>query len=89
MPLTMVSGPLRHGTARPPRALRRQRVPGRLGARPQNNRRERLAMPAVLGNIIVVAAVAVVVVLAARSVWKSHKSGGGCSGGCGSCSRCH
>lgn len=88
MPLTMAPGPFRHGAARhapsAANAFRAARGRGR-----KIIRRERLTMPAVLGNIIVVAAVAVVVVLAARSVWKSHKSGGGCSGGCGSCSRCH
>lgn len=46
-------------------------------------------MPAVLGNIIVIAVLASVVVLAVRSLWKSHKSGGGCNGDCGNCRGCH
>ena len=46
-------------------------------------------MPPVLGNIIVIAVLIAVVVLAGRSLWKSHKSGGGCNGDCGNCSGCH
>ena len=50
-------------------------------------------MPEILGNLIVLAVLAIVVALAARSVWKSHKSGGHCSGDCsccgGSCGSCH
>lgn len=46
-------------------------------------------MPAILGNIIVVAVLAAVVVLAARSLWRARKSGGGCSGDCGNCRGCH
>ena len=42
-------------------------------------------MPSILGNLIVVAVLAVIVVLAVRSLWKSHKAGGHCSGDCGSC----
>lgn len=46
-------------------------------------------MPAILGNIIVVAILAAVVVLAARSLWRTRKSGGGCNGDCGNCRGCH
>lgn len=45
-------------------------------------------MPAVLGNIIVIAVLAAVVTLAVRSIWKSRRSGGGCNGDCGSCRGC-
>lgn len=38
-----------------------------------------------LGNIIVILAVVVIAVLAARSLWKSHKAGGQCTGNCASC----
>ena len=46
-------------------------------------------MPAVLGNIIVIVALAAVVILAVRSLWRSHKSGGSCNGDCGNCRGCH
>ena len=46
-------------------------------------------MPAILGNIIVTAVLTAVVALAVRSLWKSHKSGGGCNGDCGNCRGCH
>lgn len=46
-------------------------------------------MPNVLGDIIVIAVLALVISLAARSLWKSHKSGGHCNGDCGSCGGCH
>ena len=46
-------------------------------------------MPPILGNIIVIAVLAVAVALAVRSLWKSHKSGGGCNGDCGNCRCCH
>lgn len=46
-------------------------------------------MSGILGNVIVLATLAVVVALAARSLWNSHKKGGSCSGDCGSCSSCH
>ena len=46
-------------------------------------------MPPILGNIIVIAVLAVVVALAVRSLWTSHKSGGGCNGDCGNCRGCH
>ena len=46
-------------------------------------------MPAVFGNMIVIAVLIAVVALAVRSLWKSHKSGGGCKGDCGNCRGCH
>ena len=46
-------------------------------------------MPAILGNLIVIAVLAAVVALAARSLWREHKRGGGCSGDCSSCGGCH
>lgn len=46
-------------------------------------------MPPILGHIIVIAVLAAVVVLAVRSLWKSHKSGGGCSGDCAHCGLHH
>ena len=46
-------------------------------------------MPGTLGNMIVLAVLAVAVALAVRPVWKSHKAGGHCSGDCGSCGSCH
>lgn len=46
-------------------------------------------MPPVIGNIIVIAILAVVVFFAARSVYRSHKKGGGCNGDCGHCNGCH
>ena len=42
-----------------------------------------------LGNSIVIAVLAVAVALAVRSLWKAHKSGGHCSGDCGSCGGCY
>lgn len=46
-----------------------------------------------MGDIIVLAALAVIVILVIRSMWKNHKKGGGCAGcscNCGNCSRgCH
>jgi len=48
-------------------------------------------MSPVLGNLIVIIILAVLVFFAARSIWRSHKSGGcaGCSGcGGGSCAGC-
>ncbi len=46
-------------------------------------------MPVILGNLIVIAALIAVMALAVRSLWKSHKSGGGCNGDCGNCRGCH
>lgn len=46
-------------------------------------------MPPILGNIIVIAVLAVAVALAVRSLWKSRRSGGGCSGDCAHCKGCH
>ncbi|MGM9619090.1 MAG: FeoB-associated Cys-rich membrane protein [Oscillospiraceae bacterium] len=46
-------------------------------------------MPGILGNLIVIAVLLLVVALAIRSLWKSHKSGGGCSGDCSRCQGCH
>lgn len=46
-------------------------------------------MPPILVNIIVFAALAAAVALAIRSIWKSHKSGGHCSGDCSQCNGCH
>jgi hypothetical protein len=42
-----------------------------------------------LGNLIVLAVVAVAAALAVRSLWKSHKKGGGCDGNCSHCGGCH
>ncbi len=46
-------------------------------------------MPVVLGNIIVIAVLLAAAALAVRSLWKSHRSGGGCNGDCGNCRGCH
>ncbi len=46
-------------------------------------------MPAMFGNLIVIAMLAAVVALAVRSLWKSRKSGGGCNGDCGNCRGCN
>ncbi|MBR0342833.1 MAG: FeoB-associated Cys-rich membrane protein [Oscillospiraceae bacterium] len=48
-------------------------------------------MSPILGNLIVIAVLAIVVFFAARSVWRTHKSGGcsGCGGNCSGCSGCH
>ncbi|MBD5147640.1 MAG: FeoB-associated Cys-rich membrane protein [Oscillibacter sp.] len=46
-------------------------------------------MPPIVGNLIVLLALGLVVGLAVRSLWRSHKSGGHCSGDCGSCQGCH
>lgn len=46
-------------------------------------------MPSILGNAIVIVVLVVVVALAIRSLWKSHKSGGHCSGDCSTCGGCH
>ena len=41
-----------------------------------------------MGNIIVLLILAVLVFFAARSLYRSHKAGGGCGGDCGSCGGC-
>ena len=41
------------------------------------------------GNAIVGLILAAVVGLAIRSLWRSHKSGGSCSGDCSNCKHCH
>ena len=41
-----------------------------------------------MGDMIVIAVLAVVIGLALRSMWKDHKNGGGCSGCSGNCSTC-
>ena len=46
-------------------------------------------MPEYVGTVIVILILVLVVTLAIRSLWKSHKKGGGCSGDCGSCGGCH
>lgn len=46
-------------------------------------------MPAVLGNVIVIAVLAAIVALVVRSLWKARKSGGCCNGDCGNCHDCH
>ncbi len=45
-------------------------------------------MSPVLGNAIVLLALAAVVFLAARSLWKNRKKGG-CGGDCAHCGGCH
>lgn len=45
-------------------------------------------MPAVLGNIVVIAVLIAVSALAVRSLWKSRRDGGHCTGDCSSCGRC-
>jgi hypothetical protein len=42
-----------------------------------------------VGNLIVLAVVAIAVALAIRSLWKTHKNGGGCNGDCSQCGGCH
>ena len=46
-------------------------------------------MPDILGTILVLTVLAAVVFLAARSLWKTHKQGGHCTGNCGACRGCH
>lgn len=45
-------------------------------------------MPPILGNLIVLLVLAIVVALAIRSLWRSHKQGGHCNGGCACCGGC-
>ena len=52
-------------------------------------KQEVASMPGVLGNAIVGLILAAVVGLAIRSLWRSHKSGGSCSGDCSNCKHCH
>lgn len=46
-------------------------------------------MPQMLGQALVGLILIGVVALAVRSVWKSHKTGGHCSGDCSRCGGCH
>nr|WP_326126052.1 FeoB-associated Cys-rich membrane protein [uncultured Oscillibacter sp.] len=45
-------------------------------------------MNALIGNGVVLLVLAAAVGLAVRSLWRSHRSGGHCSGDCGSCGGC-
>ena len=45
-------------------------------------------MSPMLGNLIVILALAIVVALAVRSLWRSHRQGGHCGGDCAGCGRC-
>lgn len=45
-------------------------------------------MSPIFGNFIVLLVLATVVALALRSLWRSHKQGGHCSGDCASCGGC-
>lgn len=45
-------------------------------------------MPAVLGNLLVLAALLTAVALAVRSLWRAHGSGKACDGDCARCARC-
>ena len=46
-------------------------------------------MSPILGNLIVLLALAAIVALAVRSLWRSHQRGGHCNGDCTSCGCCH
>lgn len=46
-------------------------------------------MPPVLGDLIVLLALAIVIALAVRSLWRDHGRGGSCNGGCAGCAGCH
>lgn len=46
-------------------------------------------MSAVLGEIIVIAALIAVVGLIVRSLVKKRRTGGGCTGNCACCRGCH
>lgn len=46
-------------------------------------------MSGILGDVIVLAVLAVVVALAVRSLRKSRKKGCGCGGDCSKCGGCH
>ncbi len=41
-----------------------------------------------MGNVIVIAVLALVVALVVRSLWRSKKNGGGCCGDCSKCKSC-
>ncbi|MBE6956559.1 MAG: FeoB-associated Cys-rich membrane protein [Ruminococcaceae bacterium] len=41
-----------------------------------------------MGDIIVIAVLALVVGLVIYSIWRSHKQGGGCCGDCSKCKSC-
>ncbi len=41
-----------------------------------------------MGDVIVIGALAMVVALVIRSMWKTKKNGGGCSGCSGNCGGC-
>lgn len=45
-------------------------------------------MSPLLGNAIVILVLAGMVALAVRSLWRSHKAGGQCSGDCSRCGGC-
>ena len=45
-------------------------------------------MSPIVLNLIVFALLALAVGLAIRSIWKSHKNGGQCSGNCSQCQGC-
>lgn len=45
-------------------------------------------MSGILGTVIVCGVLAIAVGLAVRSIWKSHRSGGHCSGNCAGCNCC-
>ena len=46
-------------------------------------------MSPLFGNILVGGILILVSALSARSLWKSHKSGGSCNGDCSHCGSCH
>lgn len=46
-------------------------------------------MNELIGNAVVILALAVIVSLAVRSLWRSHKRGGHCDGDCAACGGCH
>jgi len=46
-------------------------------------------MSPLFGNILVGGIVALISALAARSLWKDHKSGKHCDGDCSHCGGCH
>ncbi len=45
-------------------------------------------MSGIWGYVIVCAVLALAVGAAARSIWKSHRSGGHCNGDCAHCGSC-